>query len=174
MSQSSIRRARLMKAGCGDGLSEVAEVGEVTDAATLEMLVEGLGVRDPRIVCQSVDLLVGQGRGRLVHPLLVHHPEPSVRCRVLGVLAGEDRWKRATYAAQIQAASLALRSRDPRAARGNLLATAPEARGWEWRYLHSRLDQDLGFYPMELLQDPAPAFSPDGSLLSRTTTGVVS
>lgn len=63
----------------------------VADAGTLELLVEGLGARDPRVVLQSVDLLVGQGRGRLVHPLLLHHAEPAVRRRVLEVLAVEKR-----------------------------------------------------------------------------------
>jgi len=75
----------------------------------------------------------------------------------------EETASRAAYAAQIQAASLALRTHDSQSAHRKLLATQPELRGWEWRYLKSRLDQDLDFFPMALHHQPLLAFSPDAS-----------
>ncbi len=64
---------------------------EIEDAATLEVLVEGLGSADPREVLHSLELLSSHGRGRLVPPLMLHHPDIEVRCKTLEILQSEKR-----------------------------------------------------------------------------------
>ncbi|MEE8525204.1 MAG: Npt1/Npt2 family nucleotide transporter [Thermoanaerobaculia bacterium] len=64
---------------------------EIEDAATLEVLVEGLGSADPREVLHSLELLSSHGRGRLVPPLMLHHPDVEVRCKTLEILQDEKR-----------------------------------------------------------------------------------
>ena len=64
---------------------------DLSDAATLEVLVEGLGSIDAREVLNSLELLSDHGRGRLVSPMLLHHPDPTVRCRTLQILQQEQR-----------------------------------------------------------------------------------
>ncbi len=61
------------------------------DPATLEALVEGLGSADPREVLHSLELLAAHGRGRLVPPLMLHHPDVAVRCKTLEILCDEQR-----------------------------------------------------------------------------------
>jgi AAA family ATP:ADP antiporter len=62
-----------------------------SDAATLEELVAALGSAEEREVVQAIDLLVAQGRGRLVTPLLLHHDSAEVRRRTLEVLRTLER-----------------------------------------------------------------------------------
>jgi len=62
-----------------------------SDAATLEALVVSLGSTEPREVLDGIDLLVAQGRGHLVTPLLLHHDSPEVRRRTLEVLRALER-----------------------------------------------------------------------------------
>jgi AAA family ATP:ADP antiporter len=64
---------------------------QIEDAATLEVLVEGLGSADPREVLHSLELLSSHGRGRLVPPLMLHHPDVAVRCKTLEILQAEKR-----------------------------------------------------------------------------------
>ncbi len=66
-------------------------VPRIDDITALEVLVECLGSADPAEVLRSVDLLSAYGRSRLVPPLLLYHDDPTVRRRVLGVLADEGR-----------------------------------------------------------------------------------
>lgn len=61
------------------------------DVATVELLVEALGSPDPRQVLHSLDLLVANGRARLVPPLLLYHDDPTVRQRTLEVLRESGR-----------------------------------------------------------------------------------
>lgn len=70
---------------------EMEDALELEDAATLEVLFEGLGSNDMREVTHSLDLLAAHGRGRLVPPLMLHHPEAEVRRRVLDILVAEGR-----------------------------------------------------------------------------------
>ena len=64
---------------------------DLRDNATLEALVEGLGSQEPRQVLYSLDLLSTHGRGRLIPPLMLHHPDADVRQRVLEILQREGR-----------------------------------------------------------------------------------
>jgi AAA family ATP:ADP antiporter len=62
-----------------------------SDASTLEALVASLSSADPRDVLHAIDLLVAQGRGHLVTPLLLHHESGEVRQRTLQVLGALER-----------------------------------------------------------------------------------
>jgi AAA family ATP:ADP antiporter len=62
-----------------------------SDATTLEELVAALGSGEEHAVLHAIDLLVAQGRGRLVTPLLLHHESAEVRRRTLEVLRVQDR-----------------------------------------------------------------------------------
>ena len=70
---------------------EVEEVLEIEDAATLEVLFEGLGSSDPREALHSLELLANHGRGYLVPPWMLHHPDTGVRLKVLAILQEERR-----------------------------------------------------------------------------------
>jgi len=98
--------------------------------------------------------------GGLVVSLIARSSEAEQR-----VLAEQEseRAKRAAYAARIQAASFAFQTHDAQSVHRKLDATDSELRGWEWRYLRHRLDQDLEFHPMELSNRLWPEFSADAS-----------
>ncbi|MCG8456222.1 MAG: HEAT repeat domain-containing protein [Holophagales bacterium] len=59
---------------------------DLRDGATLEVLIGGLGSLDAKEVCHSLDLLAAHGRGHLVPPALLTHPESQVRLRTLEIL----------------------------------------------------------------------------------------
>jgi AAA family ATP:ADP antiporter len=58
----------------------------MSDAATLELLVQSLGSSDRRQVVQSLELLEDNNRGNLVPPLLLYHEDPEVRRRTLSII----------------------------------------------------------------------------------------
>jgi AAA family ATP:ADP antiporter len=64
---------------------------DLTDARTLEALIEGLGSSEPREVLTSLELLEAQHRGHLVTPWLLYHPEGAVRCQTLRILQAQGR-----------------------------------------------------------------------------------
>ncbi len=64
---------------------------DLSDAATLEMLFEGLGATDSKRVIQSLDLLVSGHKAHLVPPQLLHHDDPRVRRRALRALRLANR-----------------------------------------------------------------------------------
>jgi AAA family ATP:ADP antiporter len=64
-----------------------------SDITTLEVLVRSLGSPDPREVLHSMELLLSQGRGLLIPPLLLHHDDADVRRRTLEVLRQLERYE---------------------------------------------------------------------------------
>lgn len=56
---------------------------DVADQATVEALVEELSSPDDESVVLAIDMLENLGKSHLVTPLLLHHPSPRVRARVL-------------------------------------------------------------------------------------------
>jgi WD40 repeat protein len=80
---------------------------------------------------------------------------------------------RQAYRARIAAATAALQVHDVVEA-GRQLADAPEAlRDWEWRHLHSRLDESSAVFPKADGTFGFPLFCPEGlRLASNTNTGV--
>jgi AAA family ATP:ADP antiporter len=66
-------------------------VVDLTDVTTLELLIESLGSSDKRQVVNSLEILVGNGRGDLVPPLLLYHDEPKVRLKTLLTLSETGR-----------------------------------------------------------------------------------
>jgi AAA family ATP:ADP antiporter len=63
----------------------------LSDITTLELLIQSLGSADRRQVLHSIDLLVQNGKGNLVPPLLLYHDDPQVRQKTLSVLAEGQR-----------------------------------------------------------------------------------
>lgn len=63
----------------------------MSDAATLELLVQSLGSSDRRHVVQSLELLEENNRGNLVPPLLLYHDDPEVRRRTLTIIGKVGR-----------------------------------------------------------------------------------
>ena len=63
----------------------------MSDIATLSLLVQALGSSDRRQVLQSLDLLSANNRSNLVPPLLLYHEDPIVRQRTLEVIAEAGR-----------------------------------------------------------------------------------
>ncbi len=70
-----------------------------------------------------------------------------------------------TYKACLAAADAALMVNDAAAARARLDAAPPALRGWEWRYLHGRLDQSLATYAAPGAVVGRFALMPDGRSL---------
>jgi ATP/ADP translocase/HEAT repeat protein len=56
------------------------------DLQTIELLVEELGHHDERRVLYAIELLESFDKRRLISPLLLQHPSPAVRARVLRCL----------------------------------------------------------------------------------------
>ncbi|RMH15313.1 MAG: MFS transporter [Acidobacteria bacterium] len=73
------------------GEPEVESGLDLEDAATLEILIEGLGSAQRREVLHSLTLLASHGRGRLVPPLMLRHPDAAVRVKVLEILQEAGR-----------------------------------------------------------------------------------
>lgn len=63
----------------------------MSDIATLSLLVQALGSSDRRQVLQSLDLLSANNRSNLVPPLLLYHEDAVVRQRTLEVIADAGR-----------------------------------------------------------------------------------
>lgn len=63
----------------------------LSDATTLELLIQSLGSSDSRQVLHSLEILESHGRGHLVPPLLLYHGDPRVRHRILRIVAALDR-----------------------------------------------------------------------------------
>lgn len=64
---------------------------DLSDLATLELLLESLGSSDRRQVLHSLDILIANRRADLVPPLLLYHDDPEVRRRTLMILAEAGR-----------------------------------------------------------------------------------
>ncbi len=77
--------------GLRTGVMDEMPVVEAGDVNTITTLVEAMGSSDPRQVLHSLEMLTACGQERLVPPLLLHHDDPSVRRKVLGVLASAGR-----------------------------------------------------------------------------------
>lgn len=63
----------------------------LSDATTLELLIESLGSSDTRQVLHALEILETHDRGNLVPPLLLYHDDARVRERTLGILASVER-----------------------------------------------------------------------------------
>jgi AAA family ATP:ADP antiporter len=64
---------------------------DLTNARTLEVLIQSLGSADGRQVLHALELLASHQRGHLVPPTLVHHEDPRVRRRTLQIIAASSR-----------------------------------------------------------------------------------
>ena len=60
---------------------------EISDAATIETLVEELSNPDEAAVLYAIDMLEALDKPQLVTPLLLHHESPRVRARTLRALS---------------------------------------------------------------------------------------
>jgi ATP:ADP antiporter, AAA family len=69
---------------------------DVTDATTIELLVEELAHADPSRVLYAIDMLEMLGKRNLVTPLLLHHESGAVRARALAAFESTpsvpERW----------------------------------------------------------------------------------
>jgi AAA family ATP:ADP antiporter len=63
----------------------------VSDATTLDLLVQSLFSSDSRQVMQSLEILDSNNRSNLVPPILLYHDDPEIRHRTLMVLAKAGR-----------------------------------------------------------------------------------
>jgi AAA family ATP:ADP antiporter len=61
------------------------------DLASLEVLIAALNSRDDGEVVAAMDLLVEQGRARLIPGLILYHPSKAVLLRALEIFAKSDR-----------------------------------------------------------------------------------
>ena len=82
---------RSFREGLRTGVMDEMPVVEAGDVNTITTLVEAMGSSDPRQVTHSLEMLAACGQERLVPPLLLHHDDPLVRRKVLGVLARAGR-----------------------------------------------------------------------------------
>ena len=64
---------------------------DLSDARTLEALIQSLGSPDSRQALHALELLAREGRGHLVPPVLLHHEDPLVRRETLRILAATQR-----------------------------------------------------------------------------------
>ena len=78
-----------------DGLRErtvdVAVPVDLSDATSLELMVQSLGSPDPRQVLRGLDMLAYHDKVHLVPPLLLYHESPEVKIEALKLLAGSGR-----------------------------------------------------------------------------------
>jgi WD40 repeat protein len=74
-----------------------------------------------------------------------------------------------TYRARVAAASAALTIHDVMDAARQLAEAPNELRGWEWDYLHSRLDDSVAAVPLREKEDVQLVRSPDGLRLAAFT-----
>ncbi|MDX1632008.1 MAG: Npt1/Npt2 family nucleotide transporter [Thermoanaerobaculia bacterium] len=63
----------------------------LSDATTLELLIQSLGSSDTRQVLHALEILETHDRGHLVPPLLLYHDDARVRERTLEILASVER-----------------------------------------------------------------------------------
>jgi len=75
-------RSRL-KAGGLDTTSPI----DLSEATSLELLIQTLDSEDPRQVVNSLELLESNDKGHLVPRLMLHHSDPAVRRRAMEVFA---------------------------------------------------------------------------------------
>ena len=83
---------------------------QLSDAATVETLVEELGSSEEHRVLYAIDLLDSLDKRNLVTPLLLHHASPAVRARTLNAMESArpdlmERW--------VPAVELALKDESP-------------------------------------------------------------
>jgi AAA family ATP:ADP antiporter len=64
---------------------------DLSDATSLELLIQTLDSTDSRQVVNSLELLESNGKGHLVPRLMLSHSDPAVRCRTLRVFAACGR-----------------------------------------------------------------------------------
>jgi ATP:ADP antiporter, AAA family len=64
---------------------------DLSDATTLELVMQSLGSTEPRQVLHALRLLQKQNREKLVPPLLLYHEHAAVRRATLRILADADR-----------------------------------------------------------------------------------
>ncbi len=64
---------------------------DLSDATSIEVMVQSLGSPDPRQVLQGLGMLTYHGKGKLVPPLLLYHESPEVRRETLEVLVKAGR-----------------------------------------------------------------------------------
>jgi HEAT repeat protein len=64
---------------------------DLSDATSLELLIQALDSTDPRQVINSLELLESNSKGHLVPRLMLSHSDPTVRCRTLKVFAACNR-----------------------------------------------------------------------------------
>jgi AAA family ATP:ADP antiporter len=64
---------------------------DLTDARTLEVLIQSLGSPDSGQTVHALELLASHDRGHLVPPVLLHHEDPLVRRQTLRILAATQR-----------------------------------------------------------------------------------
>jgi ATP/ADP translocase/HEAT repeat protein len=89
----------LVKAGYVDMLRDRLRDGTIQtrasmpalDLHSLEALVAGLSSDKDAVVLSAIELLDASGRGKLVPPLLLHHPSPAVIIRALDVMSAGKR-----------------------------------------------------------------------------------
>jgi len=78
-----------------DGLEstdvDTASAIDLSDATSLEVLIQALDSADPRHVVNSLELLESNSKGHLVPRLMLSHTDPTVRCRTLRVFAASGR-----------------------------------------------------------------------------------
>lgn len=74
---------RRLKAADIDSTSPI----DLSEATSLELLIQTLDSGDPRQVVNSLELLESNDKGHLVPRLMLHHSDPAVRCRAMQVFA---------------------------------------------------------------------------------------
>ena len=70
---------------------DVAVPVDLSDATSLELMVQSLGSPDPRQVLRGLDMLAYHDKVHLVPPLLLYHESPEVKIEALKLLAGSGR-----------------------------------------------------------------------------------
>lgn len=116
----AIFREAILERAHADGVDRL----DLRDAATLETLIVGLGSDDVREARNSLDLLDGHGKGHLVPPLMLAHPDAEIRLRTLDILCRSRRRQATPFVENL------LADPDPRvraAAFRTLAALVPES-----------------------------------------------
>lgn len=154
------------------GLQAEAAI-DIRDVETLEVLMEGLSSSDSREVLHSMELLAAHGRGRLITPMMLHHPDPAVRARTLLILKEADRRDTAPMVEKLlvdpdptvrATASLALVALTPRDIRDTMMEHLrdpdPRVRGVSVSYLARQDDAEATARAEEALQEMLSANDP--------------
>ncbi len=90
--------------------------------------------------------------------------EADAQARALAETRLREKADWELYKACLAAADAALAANNTATAKARLDAAPPALRGWEWRYLRSRLDQSLATYAMDAPIAARFAISPDGRI----------